>query len=77
MSDERPPLVPFPTTRDLADQAIRALAEQTAEVAAEKAAMKAVDMAFLHLGIDVTDKAQVAMLRERFEFLRRAERGAR
>lgn len=44
--------------------------------AAERAALKTMDVLFLHLGIDVNDPEELRALRERFEFLKRMHRGA-
>lgn len=73
--DQPPPVAP--DARTLADQAIRALAEQTAEAAAEKAAIKAIQVAFLMLGVDINDKDALARLRDDLQFLQRTNRGAR
>lgn len=63
--------------RPLAEAAVRALAEQTAEAAAERAAIKAVELSFLLIGVDVHDKEQLARLRDDLAFLHRTNRGAR
>ena len=47
------------------------------ESVAEQAATRAVALAFLHLGVDVESKEELEAMRERFEFLKRMDRGAR
>lgn len=44
---------------------------------ANKAAINAVDLAFLHLGVDINDPRSINAIREDFEFLKRTNRGAR
>jgi sugar phosphate isomerase/epimerase len=44
---------------------------------AEDAATRAVEMTFLHLGVDLADADERAAMKERFEFLKRMDRGAR
>jgi hypothetical protein len=63
--------------RALADQAIRAIAEQTAETASDKSAQKAVALLMLHFGVDILDPVQVRDFKENLEFLKRSARGAR
>lgn len=63
--------------RLLADQAIRAIAEQSAETAADKSAFKAVALLMLHFGVDIDDPYQVREFRENLAFLARSARGAR
>lgn len=82
------PDVKFDAAR-LAEQAVLAVAERAAVLAAERAAGEAAERAatrtadmvieklFLHLGIDVNDKAGLNTLRENLQFLARMDRGAR
>lgn len=56
---------------------IETLAERAAERAADRAAMRAVELTFLHLGVDVTNKAEMESFKERLDFLKRMDRGAR
>jgi hypothetical protein len=62
--------------RALADQAIRALSEQSAETASDKSATKAVALLMLHFGVDVDDPQQLRDFKENLQFLARAARGA-
>lgn len=63
--------------RLLADQAIRAISEQSAETAADKAAYKAVALMMLHFSVDISDPVQVRNFKENLQFLARSARGAR
>jgi hypothetical protein len=58
-------------------EAARLIAEHAADKAADKAAEQAVKVAFLMLGVDITDAEQVKQLREDITFLQRTNRGAR
>ena len=51
--------------------------ERRIEEAAERAALKALDVLMLHVGIDVNDTDEIKAFRERLECLKRMERGAR
>jgi len=63
-------------SRPLAEQAVRQLAEQTAEAAAEKAALKAIQLTFLYLGVDITHKESLEKLKLNLQFLDRTAAGA-